>query len=229
MNHPTLARGAIVDIDGTLVDSNYQHTLAWDRALREHGAFVALWRIHRRIGTGGDQIVAALAGDEVEERSGDAIREAEGARYRELIDEVRVLDGARELLQELRRRGLTTVLASSAKAEEVDRYVDMLGARDLVHGWTTAADVDESKPRPDLVRAALRMAGLEANDAVLVGDTVWDVEAASRAGVAAVGVLTGGFGEAELHSAGAIAVYESVVDLRQDLDNTPLGRTVSRP
>jgi HAD superfamily hydrolase (TIGR01509 family) len=211
---------AIVDVDGTLVDTNYHHVIAWYRAFREHEIVLPLWRIHRHIGMGGDQVVAALAGDSVERELGDDIRAAEKERYLELIDEVEVLDGARELLVALRERGHTVVLASSAKEEEVDRYLDLLEARDLVHDWTTSADVDATKPHPDLVRAALEKAGGE--DAVLIGDTVWDCEAAGRVGVPTIGLLTGGFGADELRDAGAVVVFASAAELCERLDETPL-------
>jgi HAD superfamily hydrolase (TIGR01509 family) len=211
---------AILDVDGTLVDTNYHHTLAWSRAFREHGVSPPLWRIHRHIGMGGDQLVAAVAGEDVEERSGDAIRDAEGRLYAELIGEVGPLDGARELIEELKGRGHTVILASSAKEAEVDRYLDLLDARELADDWTTSADVESTKPEPDLVGAALDKAGDLSG--VMVGDTTWDVEAAARADIKTVGVLTGGFGAAELREAGAVAVFESPVELRASLDSTPL-------
>lgn len=211
----------ILDIDGTLVDTNYQHTLAWQRALREHGEVVPAWRIHRHIGMGGDQIVTAVAGEEVERRCGDDIRATEGERYGELIDEVELLPGARALLVALRERGITTVLASSAKAEEVDVYLDMLDARVLVDDWTTSAEVEATKPEPDLVRAALDKAG--SGEAMLVGDSIWDCEAATRAGIPTVGVLTGGFSREELLGAGATAVYETAEEVRAHLDEAPFG------
>jgi HAD superfamily hydrolase (TIGR01509 family) len=217
----------ILDIDGTLVDTNYHHTLAWQRALREHGEVVRAAVIHRHIGMGGDQIVAAVAGDEVEQRDGDAIRATEGDRYQELIDEVELLPGARALLVALRARGITTVLASSAKADEVDVYLDMLDARELVDGWTTSADVEQTKPEPDLVRAALDKAG--SRDAVLVGDSVWDCKAAARAGIPTVGVLTGGFSREELLEAGATVVYESATELCDHLDEPPFGSAIEAP
>ncbi len=216
----------ILDIDGTLVDTNYQHALAWQRALRDHGEIVPAWKIHRHIGMGGDQIVSAIAGEEVEQRCGDAVRAAEGDRYAELIDEVELLPGARALLVALRERGGTTVLASSAKADEVDVYLDMLDARELVDDWTTSADVEATKPAPDLVRAALDKA--KTDEAVLIGDSVWDCEAAARAGIPTVGVLTGGFGRAELVDAGAIVVYESAGELRGHLDDPPFNGVVAR-
>ncbi|HEX2070616.1 MAG TPA: HAD family hydrolase [Thermoleophilaceae bacterium] len=214
----------ILDIDGTLVDTNYHHALAWQRALREHGETVPAWQIHRHIGMGGDQIVTALAGEEFEQGHGDAVRETEGERYQELIDEVGLLPGARGLLVELRARGITTVLASSAKADEVDVYLDMLDARELVDDWTTSADVEATKPEPDLVRAALDKAG--SDEAVLVGDSVWDCKAAARAGIPTVGVLTGGFSRAELLEAGATVVYESAAEVCAHLDEPPFGSAV---
>ena len=212
---------AILDIDGTLVDTNYHHAIAWYRAFRQYDVPVAVWRIHRHVGMGGDHLVSTLAGDEVEEEKGDDIRSAEKALYMALIDEVGPLEGARELIAELKERGHTVVLASSAKADEVDHYLDLLDARELADGWTTSADVDATKPEPDLIQSALEKAGTE--DAVMIGDSVWDCRAAERAGVPTVGVLTGGFGEAELREAGAVEVFESLPALRSALDRTPLG------
>jgi HAD superfamily hydrolase (TIGR01509 family) len=212
---------AILDIDGTLVDSNYQHAIAWYRALRQHGHVLPIWRIHRHIGMGGDQLVGALCGDEVEEREGDDIRDAEKALYMALIDEVEPLAGARALIEDLKRMGRTIVLASSAKPDEVEHYLDLLDARGLADAWTTSGDVENTKPEPDLVHAALERAG--SDSAVMVGDSTWDCEAAGRAGVRTVAVLTGGFSDQELRDAGAIAVYRSIEELRRSLSDTPLG------
>lgn len=211
---------AILDVDGTLVDSNYQHVIAWYRAFRDHDVTPPMWRIHRHVGMGGDQFVAAVAGQALERESGDSIREAEKRLYAELIDEVSVFEGARELLDELKRRGHDVVLASSGKQEEVEHYVDLLDARGLADSWTTSADVERTKPAPDLVAVAMQRAG--ALSAVMVGDSTWDIEAAARAELKTLAVLTGGFSEAELLDAGAVAVFESLVDLRLGLDSTPL-------
>jgi len=166
-------------------------------------------------------MIAALLGDEVEEREGDAIRDVETERYGELIDEVQPLEGARELIEDLKRRGSPVVLASSAKPDEVDRYLDLLGARDLADAWTTSGDVERTKPEPDLVESALEKIG--GGPAVMVGDSVYDCEAARRAGVETIVVLTGGFSDSELLKAGARIVFASIAELRERLSWTPLG------
>ena len=211
---------AILDVDGTLVDTNYQHAIAWQRALRRHDVVVPAWRIHRHIGMGGDQLVGAVAGEDVERRLGDAVREVEGDLYMELIDEVRPFAAARALIERLRGDGHAVVLASSAKRHEVEHYLELLDAREIVDGWTTAADVERTKPHPDLVAAAKEKAG--GGDAVMVGDSTWDCEAAKRCGVATIALLTGGFSEQELCDAGASAVFESLESLLERLDETPL-------
>ena len=211
---------AILDIDGTLVDTNYQHALAWYRAFRQQGIVLPIWRIHRHIGMGGDHLVKALCGDQVEDERGDDIRAAEKVLYAELIGEVEPLEGSRELIEDLKERGHAVVLASSAKEDEVDHYLELLDARELADGWTTSDDVEATKPEPDLVQAAIEKAG--GGEAVMVGDSTWDCEAAKRAGIETVAVLTGGFSEAELRDAGAVAVFLSMDDLRESLDETPL-------
>jgi HAD superfamily hydrolase (TIGR01509 family) len=205
----------VMDIDGTLVDTNYQHAIAWHRALSKHGYRVQAWRIHRQIGMGGDQLVAALIGEQGERADGDSIRAAEGEAYAEMIGEVQAMEGSSELLRELRDDGASVILASSAKPEEVEHYIDLLDARELVDGWTTAADVEHTKPEPDLVQVALQKAGNE-GPAVMVGDSTWDVKAAEAAGIPTLAVLTGGFSAEELREAGAAEVVESIGALRKD-------------
>lgn len=214
---------AILDIDGTLVDSNYQHTLAWYRALRENGVVIPIWRIHRHVGMGGDQLVRAVAGERVERERGDAVRRAEQEEYERMLPEVACFEGSWQLLSALRKRGHAIVLATSARPAEVEHYLDLLDARGLAQAWTTSADVRQTKPRPDLVLAA--MARVQTDRAVLIGDATWDVIAARDAGVPAIGILTGGFSAQELRESGAVAVFESVLDLCRRIDDTDLGRT----
>lgn len=212
---------ALLDVDGTLIDSNYHHALAWVRAFRRHDIVLPLWRIHRAVGMGGDQLVPALVGPELDKEKGDDIRAARDEIYTGgLIDEVAALEGAHELIAELKDRGLQVVLASSSPRDELERYLDLLDARELADAWTTKDDVEATKPEPDLILAALEKAQTES--AVMVGDTPWDVEAASKAGVETLCVITGGWSKQELREAGAIAVFESVDELRQRLEETPL-------
>jgi HAD superfamily hydrolase (TIGR01549 family) len=211
---------AILDVDGTLVDTNYHHAIAWYRAFRQHGEVLPIWRIHRHIGMGSDQLVPALCGDEVDEEKGDDIRTAETALYLALIEEVEPLHGAKGLIRDLKERGHTLVLASSAKANELDHYLDLLEAREVADAWTSSADVEATKPEPDLVEVARQKAG--SGDAVMIGDSTWDCKAAKRADVETVAVLTGGFSEEELLDAGALSVYASIEELRRSLDETPL-------
>ena len=213
---------AILDVDGTLVDTNYHHAVAWYRAFRQHGIVLPLWRIHRHIGMGGDQLVAALAGEQFEAEQGDDVRAAEKALYMALIVEVEPLEGARELIETLVRAEHAVVLASSAKPDEVEHYLELLDAHELVDGWTTSADVERTKPAPDLVTAAIEKAG--GGPAVMLGDSTWDCKAARGAGVPTVGVLTGGFSEQELLDAGADCVFGSLTELRAELARTPFGR-----
>ena len=214
---------AILDIDGTLVDTNYHHAIAWYRAFRAHGFVLPLWRIHRHIGMGGDQLVAALAGEGFDREHGDDVRAAEKVLYAQLIDEVQPLAGARALIEDLKGARPRVILASSAKPEELEHYLTLLDARSLVDDWTDSGDVDATKPEPDLVLAALEKAGATPKDAVMIGDSTWDCHAAKAAKVRSIGVLTGGFSESELLDAGASKVFPSVEDLRPRLDETSCG------
>jgi HAD superfamily hydrolase (TIGR01549 family) len=213
---------AILDVDGTLVDTNYHHALAWFHAFREYGVQLPIWRIHRHIGMGGDQLVAALTDEKTDEELGEDVRSAEKALYMAMIRDVDPLEGARELIVDLKERGATVVLASSAKPDELDHYLDLLDARELADAWTNSGDVETTKPAPDLIEAA--RAKVDAGAAVMVGDSVWDCEAAKNAEVPTLAVMTGGFSEAELRDAGAQAVFASIPELRERLADTPLGR-----
>jgi HAD superfamily hydrolase (TIGR01509 family) len=213
---------AVLDIDGTLVDTNYHHAVAWFRAFRQHGFVLPLWRIHRHIGMGSDQLFAALAGEGFDSRQGDEVRAAEKVLYAELIGEVQPLTGARALMEDLKGSGHTVILASSAKTEELEHYLTLLDARSLADDWTDSGDVARTKPSPDLVLAALEKAAAAPKDAVLIGDSTWDCRAAKTARVKSIGVLTGGFSEGELLDAGASRVFTSVEELRSRLEETVL-------
>lgn len=217
-----MADTAIFDVDGTLVDTNYQHALAWYRAFRRFDLVLPVWRIHRSIGKGGDQLVPALVGDAVEREHGDALRDAWSQEISPMIDEVRPFDGAHDLLLAVRERGFRVVLASSGKKDHVEHFLDLLDARELTDAWTTSDDVEASKPAPDLVQTALaRVSGAHG---VMIGDSPWDAIAASKASVPTIAVRTGGFSREELTDAGAESVFDSLRDLIDGLDGTPLAR-----
>lgn len=216
-------RIAVLDVDGTLVDTNYQHALAWYRAFRSQGETFPIWRIHRLIGMGGDQLVAALGGDEVEERIGETARERWLEEVDPMIGETALLPGARELVVALKERGHRVVLASSGKPHHVERALDLLDAWELADAWTTSDDVENTKPAPDLLQVALEKLG-EPVDApsVVIGDSVYDVEAATNAGMPAIVVRSGGFGDDELRDAGAVGIYDTPADLAAALGGIEL-------
>ena len=220
MAEPTIA---VLDVDGTLIDSNYQHALAWYRALRSVGETYPVWRLHRLIGMGGDQLLTALGGEDLERRVGDQARELQGKNVDAVIDEMAPLPGARDLLVAIKDRGHRLVLASSGQERHVDAFLDKLDARDLADAWTSSNDVESSKPAPDLLQVALTKLGAPQDaSSVMIGDSVWDVEAAKKAGMPAIVVRSGGFGDDELREAGAVALYDTPGDLAAALDDTPL-------
>jgi phosphoglycolate phosphatase len=219
----TVSRDAdtvVLDVDGTLVDSVYVHVGAWMRAFRGIGVPVEAWRLHRAIGMGGDRLVTAVAGQRVEDALGDQVRELHAQEYDDAAAAVLALPGADDLLETLKQRGFTVVLASSGTKENTEQALSLLENAKLVDGWVCSADVDTSKPAPDLVGVAIERVG--GTRAVLVGDAVWDVKAAKAADVSAIGLLCGGFGEAELRDAGAGAVFESPQDLGEHFEDTGL-------
>jgi HAD superfamily hydrolase (TIGR01549 family) len=204
----------VLDLDGTLVDSNYQHAIAWHRAFRAHGYRAAIWEIHRHVGMGGDQFVTALLGEEAEEADGDALRDGHSEAYAELIGEVEAIEGASELIAELDDAGANLIIGSSAEKDECDHYVELLGAGERIAGATTSADAEHSKPDPELVRVALEKYGT-GGPALMIGDATWDVIAAKAAGIPTLALLTGGFSESELREVGAIEVSHSIDALRE--------------
>ena len=209
---------AILDVDGTLVDTNYHHAVAWYRAFRRSGVTMPLADLHRHMGMGGDNLVADVAGDDFEREHGDEVRDHETEEYARLIDEVAPLEGADDLIRALRERGATVVLASSAKEDEIKHYLGLLDDVDDL-AYTTSADVESTKPAPDLVEAALAKAGAGDDEVLMLGDSTYDCEAAQRAGVRTVGLLTGGFSAEELEEAGAEFVHRRLGDVIGDLDS----------
>lgn len=214
---------AVLDVDGTLIDSNYHHALAWYRALRSVGETYPVWRLHRLVGMGGDQLITALGGEDLERRVGDQAREQRDKEVDALLEEMAPLPGARDLLVAIKERGHRLVLASSGRQRHVDASLDKLDARDLADDWTTSDDVKSSKPAPDLLQVALMKLGAPPDaSSVMIGDSVWDVEAAKKAGMPVILVRSGGFGDDEFQETGAIAIYDNPGDLAEALDDTPL-------
>jgi HAD superfamily hydrolase (TIGR01549 family) len=206
----------IFDIDGTLVDSNYQTAIAWYRAFRRHEIVVPIWQLHRAVGMGGDQLVAAVAGDDVDATLGDALRKEWGEEFEPLIGEIVPFAGVTDLLADVHARGVKIAFASSGKPEHVEHYVELVGAKPYVDAWTTSQDVEKTKPAPGLVEVALSR--VNGTQAVMVGDSIWDAAAAKKVGIATYGVRSGGSGADELIGAGAVNVYDSVAQMRPALD-----------
>ena len=206
---------AVFDVDGTLVDSNYQHVLAWHRAFARYDVVRPLWAIHRHLGMGADKLVPTVAGEDVDRASGDGIRHAWKEEFDRLISEVAVVPGALGLLEAVKDSGAELVLASSGKPDHVEHFLDLVKVRDIADAWTTSEGVENTKPEPDLLEVALGKAG--GGDAVTFGDATWDALAARRLGLPAVLVRTGGFGADELRDAGAVEVFESLTEVQADL------------
>jgi len=216
-----VADTAILDVDGTLVDTNYHHALAWSRAFRRYDVVVPIWRLHRGIGMGGDQFVTHVAGARVEHDIGDELRDAWAEEFEPMLEEIVPFEGVERLLLAIKERGLRLVLASSGKQEHVEAFLDLFDGRDVADGWITSDDVERSKPHPDLLQVALDRVGGTAG--VMVGDSPWDCVAATKLGLPTVALRSGGFSADELRVAGAVAVFESLTDLHDRLDETPLG------
>ncbi|WP_328471567.1 HAD family hydrolase [Streptomyces sp. NBC_00448] len=223
------AGGAVLfDVDGTLMDTVYLHTVAWWEALRQKGAHVTTARIHRCIGMGSDHLLDALLGEDRDRDGGEALSAAHDTLYAQYWSRLAPLPGAPDLLRACAARGWRVVLASSAKEEEAQVMIRALDVGDVIDAVTTASDVSSSKPAPDLVQQALEKAGVAAGRAVFVGDAAWDGKAARKAGVRCVGLLTGGWTREELGGAGMEAVYDSPQELLDRLDHSALAAPPSR-
>ncbi|SDZ33931.1 haloacid dehalogenase superfamily, subfamily IA, variant 3 with third motif having DD or ED/haloacid dehalogenase superfamily, subfamily IA, variant 1 with third motif having Dx(3-4)D or Dx(3-4)E [Micromonospora pattaloongensis] len=214
--------GVLFDVDGTLVDTTYLHTVAWWEALRQSDHVVPMSRIHRAIGMGADNLLDHLLGAGRDRGADDRLRAAHSALYAEYWPRLRPLPGATDLLRACAKRGLRVVLASSATGREVDVLRAVLDVDDVLAGATSGSDAAHSKPAPDIVQAALADAGLDADRVVFVGDSVWDVAAAGRLSIPCVAVACGGTSHAELADAGAVAVYDDPAALLSELDTSPI-------
>ena len=213
----------LFDIDGTLVDSNFLHVHAWYRAFQDVGIDLEAWRIHRSIGMDGTTLLSSLAGDADDDTRSRA-KDLHSRYYKETTPRLRRLPGAQDLLRRVDKLGPQIVLATSAPDDELQILREVLACDALISAVTSSKDVDTAKPQPDIIRVALDRAGADADRAVFVGDTVWDVEACERAGVPTIAVLSGGVSRSELETAGAQAVFDDPSDLCAHLDSTAIAR-----
>ena len=213
------------DLDGTLVDSNEMHVLAWQEAFRSVGTEFDRQVIHDQIGKGADMLVPALMPD-ADETQQDRLAKAHDEVFKaKFLNQVGALPGAHDLLARVHAAGQTVVFASSASAEDLEHYIDLLAARDLVGAMTSADEVEHTKPAPDIFAAALeKVAPLTASEVIVVGDTPFDIEAAAKCGIATVAVRSGGFPDEALRGAGAVALYDDAAALLADYDRSPLSR-----
>jgi HAD superfamily hydrolase (TIGR01509 family) len=227
MTGMTAARGVLFDIDGTLVDTTYLHAVAWAEALRDAGHHVPTAQVHQAIGMGGGQLLDRLLGEGRDHSADDDLKQAHITLYKQHWGRLDVLPGARELLRRCKEAGLTVVLASSASSEELEELRSTLDVDDAIDVATTADDADASKPHPDILQVALDRSGLAADQAVFVGDAVWDGVAAQRSGITFLGVTCGGTPAADLREAGAVEVYRDPADLLASFDESAIGRLLA--
>ncbi|KAA0075779.1 HAD family hydrolase [Mycolicibacterium sp. P9-64] len=219
---PGRPSAVLFDIDGTLVDSNYLHVHAWCRAFADTGIEVESWRVHRSIGMDGSRLIESLAA-EAKEWQRDRATELHAEYYKQMSPLLRLLPGARDLLELVDSRKLQVVLATSAPEDELSILRALLDSEDLFSAVTSSEDVDVAKPEPAIVEIALKRAGVDASHAVFVGDTVWDARASTTAGVTCIGVRSGGVSREELENAGAAMVFDNPEDMVRRFDESPLG------
>jgi HAD superfamily hydrolase (TIGR01509 family) len=220
--------GVLFDVDGTLVDTTYLHTLAWWEAFRQYEHDVVMAEIHRAVGMGSDHLVDHLLGPDRDRGQDDAMTQAHGAIYAAWWERLRPLPGAADLLRACADRGLAVVLASSAQQNELTVLRKVIDADDVITAATSSADGDSSKPAPDILEAALQQSGTDRRRAVFVGDSVWDVEAAARLGIPCIGLTCGGTSAAELREAGAVETYKDPADLLAHLDRSAVARVTDQ-
>jgi HAD superfamily hydrolase (TIGR01509 family) len=221
LSPPRGPEAVLFDIDGTLVDSNYLHVVAWMYAFQSAGCPVEAWRIHEAIGMDSGKLLERLLGDQAE-ALGEEVKQEHSRRYGQFAPLLQPFDGARQLLRAVAAQGTKVVLATSAPPDELERLREILDVEDAIETVTNAQDVATAKPAPDIVQVALERSGVEAAEAIFVGDAVWDIKAANKAGVACIGVTSGGVHEAELRKEGAVGLYPTVRQLLDDFDTSPL-------
>jgi HAD superfamily hydrolase (TIGR01509 family) len=220
-------RAVILDMDGTLIDSNDAHVRAWVEALREYGYDVSEEDIRPFVGMGGDNLLPAAMGIDKETPEGKAISERRGEIYKSLLPEIRPFPKVRNLLEKMRENGLRLVVASSSPPDEVKRGLEIAGVAGLVEDSTSAGDAGRSKPDPDVVQAALERLDLPAGETVMLGDTPYDIQAAGKAGVGVIAFRCGGFRDEDLR--GAVALYDGPADLLDRYEESPLSvRSLSK-
>ncbi len=208
----------LFDVDGTLVDSNYHHVVAWHRAFLDVDQEVPCWRILSLIGRSGDELVSALLGDELADKHGSHVKKLHTKYFLDSASVIRRLPGTRELLEAVAERGWHSVLATSAGEEELAVLRSALDSEDLIRTVTSAADADRAKPHPDIVEIALKRIDAAPNEAIFLGDAVWDVHAAQKAGVPVAAVLSGGTAREALQEAGAAAIYDGPLDVYEHIE-----------
>jgi HAD superfamily hydrolase (TIGR01509 family) len=217
------ARVVVLDIDGTLIDSNDAHAHAWVDAGREFGRTIDYRHVRRLIGMGGDKVLPEVAGIEEDTDEGQRMKERRGEIFRaRYLPELQAFPHARALLERLKADGYALVVATSASSDDMDALLEKAGIQDLIEERTSSSEAKESKPDPDIVQAALKSADAAPDEAIMLGDTPYDVEASGRAGVRCVALRCGGWGDDELRD--AVAVYEDPADLLARYDESPFAR-----
>lgn len=225
----TQIRGVILDVDGTLVDSNDAHARAWVEALAEHDIEVEFEKVRTLVGMGGDKLLPEVSGIEEDTPEGERISKRRGEIFKQrYLPTLKAFPSTRELLQRMRDEGLKLVVASSAKEDELNPLLKIAGAADLVEEKTSSDDAENSKPDPDIVKAALDSSGLAADEVLMLGDTPYDIESASGAGVGVIAFRCGGWKDADL--SGAVAIYDGPADLLSHYESSPVrgGRTAGK-
>jgi HAD superfamily hydrolase (TIGR01509 family) len=218
-----LIKAAIFDVDGTLVDSNMAHVEAWREAFRHYGKTLPVEEVHSQIGKGGDQLMPVfLSREELDRFGADLERLRLEIFTRDYLPQVRPFPKVRELFERIRGDGMRIAVATSSKQEELERHIKNLGVEDLVDVTISADDVARSKPCPDVFEAALARLGVAPDEAIVIGDTPYDAQAAAKAGMKTIGLLSGGFSEEVLRESGVVAVYKDVADLLEHYDESPL-------